>query len=256
VPAAPPLLKGTSLARIEGLAHGATTRDGGVSRGPWASLNLGLGSGDDAAAVRENLRRAAGALGFDQVVLPRQVHGRRCVPVEGPDAVPGDADALVTDRPGVLLGVLGADCVGVLLVDARRRVLALAHAGWRGLVAGILSTTLDALRARHGSRPDDLEVLLGPAISAARYEVGDEVVRAVESAVPDGAACLVPGPAGRPHLDLKAALRRQLEAAGVSPAAVEDLARCTHGEPDAFFSHRRDGPRTGRIALLAGWRDT
>jgi hypothetical protein len=242
------------LAReVPGLVHAHTTRRGGTSRGPWASLNLGFGSGDDASRVRENRARLARALGFSRVVAASQVHGARTVRVRPDGTDPGEADVLLLDEPGVLALVLGADCGLALVVDPRRHALALVHSGWRGTVAGALPAATRAL-ARDGSRPADLRVGLGAAIGPDRYEVDTSVADDLVRAVPEGERHVRPRGPGKADVDLRAFLRLQAIAAGVSGDAIETIGGCTYDDPERFFSHRRDGPRTGRHALVAGWR--
>lgn len=241
------------LARIAGLSHGVSTRAGGVSRGPWAALNLGRSTADDPRAVEENRRRAARSLGFEAFVNARQVHGARVVEVGGEGVDPGEADALMTDRPGVLLAVLGADCPGVALVDPGRRALAVVHAGWRGTAGGIVGAAVRALAARYGCRPEALAAAVGPGIRAPRYEVGPEVVEALRDAIPGAREGLQRGARDRWHVDLAALLRLQLLAAGVRDEAIELSPHCTYDEAHHYYSHRRDGPEAGRHALLAGW---
>ena len=244
------------LSRVAGLVHGVTQREGGVSLGAYASLNLGRGSGDDPESVAENGRRAAEALGaVAPVRFPRQVHGTSVVVLEDPSrTVLGEADAVVTSLPGVAVGVLGADCPGLLLVDPVQRALAVAHAGWRGTLAGVVRAAIAALVSRFGSVPEDCLAGIGPGISAPRYEVGPEVADAFRGGFPGSDRCLSRGPGDRSRLDLALALRLQLEAAGVPPTAIESMGLCTFDERDLFFSHRRDGAATGRHALVAMWR--
>jgi polyphenol oxidase len=244
------------LAGVAGLAHGVSTRQGGVSTGAFASLNLGRRTPDRREDVEENRRRAAGALGFAAFVGPRQVHGVRIAEVRDAADDPGEADGLTTDRPGVLLGVLGADCPGVLLVDPARGALALVHAGWRGVAGGIVPAAVEALARRYGSRPDALRVAVGPGIGPEAYEVGPEVADALRAAVGGDGPGLARGRGDRWHADLGALIERQLVSAGVPHASVERDVRCTWREADLLFSHRRDGERAGRHALLAGWRAT
>jgi polyphenol oxidase len=247
------VLRFASLGAVPGFAHGVSTRAGGVSVGAYAALNLGRSTGDRPEAVEENRRRVAATLGFTTLVTPRQVHGARVAAIATPESVPGEADALATDRPGLLLGVLGADCPGVLLVDPRRRALAVAHAGWRGTVAGVLEAAIHVLVSRYRSRPEDLLAAVGPGISQAAYEVGPEVADALARAAPGAAACIAAGRDDRRHVDLSGVLRLQLLDAGVPPTAIETSPLCTRGEPALLFSHRRDGALAGRHALVAGW---
>ena len=252
----PELLPLPGLSTVEGLVHGVTQRAGGVSRGPFASLNLGRSVGDDGDAVTRNgaiLSQVLGAAG--RVRFPHQVHGNAVRVLDAhPEGALGECDAVATDVPGLAVGVLGADCPGVLLVDPVHRALAVVHSGWRGTVAGVVPAAIAALATRFGTAPRDLRVGIGPGISAAAYEVGPEVVEAFRAGFPDATSCVTPGRGDRSWLDLHGAIRLQLERAGVPAAAVGVLDLCTHGEPELFFSHRRDGPRTGRHALVAMWR--
>jgi YfiH family protein len=243
------------LSGVEGLSHLVTERTGGASRGPFASWNLGSGVGDEPEAVAENARLLRAALGAPAPVrFPRQVHGATVL--DG-DAVPGpgrpEGDAFVVSRPGVAVGVLGADCPGVLLVDPARKTLCVAHSGWRGTVAGVVPAAVAALVAR-GSDPRGLLAGIGPGIASCAYEVGPEVADAVRRAWPSLAGrALARGREDRWHLDLEAAIRGQLVLAGLPEGSIESTGLCTHRAEERFFSHRRDGPRTGRHALAAVW---
>ena len=250
------LLQFPRLSGRADLVHGATERGGGASSGPYASLNLGRSTGDDPAAVDENARRLAAAIDPPaRVRFPRQVHGRSVVVLE--DHPAGDlpaADAVATGRVGAPVGVLGADCPGVLLVDPVRRALAVAHSGRFGTVLGVVPAAIETLVRRFHSRPADLIVGIGPGISGPCYEVGPEVADAFTAGFPRAAECLVRGAGDRSYLDLARAIAIQLEDAGVPSANVETMPLCTFREKGRFFSHRRDGPRTGRHALVAMWR--
>ncbi len=247
------MLRFPGLGALPQLVHGVSTRAGGVSEGAYASLNLGRSSGDRAEHVAENRRRAAAALGATGFVSARQVHGARVVAVEDAGADPGEADALMTDRDGVLLAVLGADCPGVALVDPRRHALAVVHSGWRGTAAGVVRAAVLALGARYGCRPADLHAAVGPGIAAPAYEVGPEVAAALAQAARAAPGALTPGRGDRWHVDLGALLAAQLVGLGLAPERVERSDLCTFGASELLFSHRRDGPRAGRHALLAGW---
>jgi len=227
------LLHFSSLAALPGLVHAVTTR--GVSR-----------------------EAAAEALGPLRTL--HQVHGSRIVAAEADgDQIPTEAvraDGLSTNhRGGPVLGVLGADCPGVLLVAPEVGALAVLHAGWRGVVAGIVPGALHLLAARYGADPEQLRVGIGPGISGPRYEVSEEVADAVAASVgPDERdTVLTPGRPGHAHADLRAAIRAQLLRRGVRAAHIETHPACTYDDP-RFYSYRREGPETGRHLLLAGWR--
>jgi len=228
-----------------------TTRHGGVSDGPYGSLNLGLHVGDRPDRVLENRVRAAGAVGAsldDQAaVVTSQDRGRGARGTD--DAVP-DTDALVTTEAGVVLVTLVADCVPVVLVDPGAGVLATVHAGWRGTAARIVEATLAAM-TRLGARPADVWAGIGPTVAPGRYQVGPEVADALGRAMGDlgTAAVLAADGPGHWRADLVGANRRQLERAGVPSAQVEGPP-CATGQPGPFFSDREARP-CGRFALLA-----
>lgn len=229
-----------------------STRDGGASRSPWASLNLGLAVGDDAAAVAHNRQRLAQAIGAAPVYL-RQVHGTRVVRIGRADARPGavvhEADASVSTEPGVACTVLVADCLPVLLWTSDGRAVAAAHAGWRGLAGGVLEVTLRALCDVAGCAPAEVHAWLGACIGPRRFEVGADVLHGfgVDPATADplrfdpraGAAT----PKWLANLGLLA--RDRLRAEGVTAVSGGDW--CTVEAPSRFFSYRRDGV-TGRMA--------
>ncbi|MEJ2290188.1 MAG: peptidoglycan editing factor PgeF [Deinococcales bacterium] len=232
--------------------HGFTLRGGGVSDGAYASLNLGLSSGDAPEAVEANRDRLLAALGYgrDDVCAFHQVHGRRVL-----DGTPGwfveQADAATSATPGRLLVVSVADCLPLLFVDPVRGAVGAAHCGWRGTVQGLAGEVVRAMSQRYGSRPADLRVAIGPGIQGPCYQVGPEVVRAYrEAGFPDDLA--TPDDEGRHRLDLVAANRFVLEGAGVRPQRVWSAAACTHCEPDRFYSHRRDAGVTGRHWAFIG----
>jgi YfiH family protein len=230
----------------------STLRGGGRSCGPYASLNLARHVGDDRDAVAANraLLREAAALPAEPLWLD-QVHGLTVVehrgPADAPDTTPR-ADAVVIFEPGRVGAVMTADCLPVVLADRDGLCVGVAHAGWRGLVQGVLEATVEALRID----PGRLVAWLGPAISQPAFEVGAEVREAFLDRDPAFAAAFVPNPAGRWQADLYALARRTLATAGVG--RVFGGGRCTAGEPADFFSFRRDVARTGRMATLA-WLD-
>ncbi|MEO5736509.1 MAG: peptidoglycan editing factor PgeF [Variovorax sp.] len=220
-----------------------TTRTGGLSQGRYESLNLGDHVGDEPAAVAGNRRRLQAALGVRPVFL-QQVHG---VEVRRLDATSADgeiADACFTAESGIACTIMVADCLPVLFTDTAGRQVAAAHAGWRGLAAGVLEQTL----ASFG--PAKVMAWLGPCIGPKAFEVGAEVKAAFEAQSPSSAACFRPG--GTEHkwlADLPALARQRLAARGVADIYGNDGsdAWCTVGNPSRFFSHRRDGV-SGRLA--------
>jgi YfiH family protein len=240
-----------------------TSSGGGVSEGPYASLNLGLHVGDDPDRVLENRRRAAAAVGttLDDLVLAHQVHGARVVVVgdaergrgarRAADAV-ADADGLVTADAGPVLVVLVADCVPMVLCDPEAGVLAAVHAGWRGTVAGVGPAAV-AVMTGLGAEPGRIWAWLGPAVAPGRYPVGADVARAVRRALGQAAgAVLVPGGGDRFRLDLPGANRHLLAQAGVPVSQVHATPAAT-GPPGPFFSDRAARP-CGRFGLLARLR--
>lgn len=225
-----------------------TTRAGGVSEAPFDSFNLGDHVGDDPAAVAANRNRLASAIGLgpDRVVWMNQVHGDNVEVVDGPQraAVGGKVgtDALVTSTPRLALAVVTADCVPVLLADARAGVAAAVHAGRVGAQLGVVARTVEAMLAL-GAHAEDISALLGPAVSGRNYEVPAAMADEVEATLPGSRTTTA---AGTPGLDLRAGIACQLKNLGVT--AIDIDPRCTVADP-TLFSHRRDAP-TGRLASL------
>ncbi len=226
-----------------GIVAGTTYRNGGVSDGPWRSLNLGEHVGDSGTAVIENRRRFREHCGLpgDPRWL-QQVHGTTVVVDPAAGDVP-EADAAVTRADGLVCAVLTADCLPVALATRDGRAMGLAHAGWRGLAEGVLERTVAAL----GAAPGDVLAWLGPAISQPAFEVGDEVRDRFLALDESAAACFAQNASGRWQADLYGLARRRLAAVGVKD--VHGGGRCTYGEPDEFFSYRRDG-QCGRMATF------
>jgi YfiH family protein len=222
-----------------------TTRAGGVSAPPFDTFNLGDHVGDDPAAVAANRKRLATAIGLepDRVIWMNQVHGDRVVTVDDPrDTAVDDTDALVTTTPRLALAVVTADCVPVLMADARAGVIAAVHAGRVGAQNGVVVRAVEAMRAA-GGHTDDISVLLGPAVSGPNYEVPAEMAAEVEAALPGSRTTTAKG---TPGLDLRAGIARQLIELGI--AGIDADPRCTV-QDRALFSHRRANP-TGRLASL------
>lgn len=235
---------------LDGFAppHAFTTRTGGVSAGPYASLNLGLSVPDHPEAVNENRRRVLTWFGArpERVATLHQVHGARVV--EASEAGPHvRADAIVSDDPGWTLAVSIADCVPVLLHDPGGGAVAAVHAGWRGTAAGVVEAAVAELRARYGSRPVDLVAAIGPSISGSAYQVGPEVVEAFLGAgMPRDLAVPDPSEAHRYRLSVAGGVRHALGRAGLAPERILEGGWCTVSRPDLFFSHRRDAGTSGR----------
>ncbi|MEX2615412.1 MAG: peptidoglycan editing factor PgeF [Alphaproteobacteria bacterium] len=221
------------------LRHGFFTRRGGVSTGIYGSLNTGYGSDDDAVAVTENRRRIAETLELPALNTVHQVHGRNVAHVV--DAWrPGDApkcDAMVTDRPGIALGILTADCAPVLFADAEAGVIGAAHAGWKGAVTGVLQATIAAMEGL-GARRDAIAAAVGPTIAQASYEVGPEFPAPFLAGNSDNARFFgASARAGHYMFDLPGFIESVLVAQGLG--TVDVLAVDTCADPERFFSYRR-----------------
>jgi YfiH family protein len=243
----------------EGLVHAVFTRLGGVSQGPFASLNVGNTVGDDAAAVTENHARVYDYLGLDpqSVVSPRQVHGNRVATVGSAQAgqVLANTDGLVTGDPGTAMMLRFADCQPILLYDPAHHALGLVHVGWRGLAQGIARRAVEAMREAFDTRARDLIVGLGPAIGSCCYVVGQNVAAAMAYALDDWKQALSPEGAERWRLDLSIANAQQLAAEGVPEIRIERSNLCTACSNDLFYSHRANQGRTGRFAVVAVLRE-
>ncbi len=220
------------------IRHGFFTRRGGVSSGIYAGLNCGLSSADAPANVRTNRARAALALGVepDQLVTVHQVHGTRVATLTGAPSERIEADAMVTDQPGLALGILTADCQPVLFADAEAGVIGAAHAGWRGAMDGVLEATIDAMTAL-GARRDKITAVIGPTISQAAYEVSPDYMDSFLDEDPENARFFAGDPGANPHFDLPGYGLSRLRAAGVEMA--EWTRHCTYADAERFFSYRR-----------------
>lgn len=248
-----------SLFPEDGLAHGISTRFGGVSKPPFASLNMALHVGDCAADVCENRRLFAAALDVDaaRLVTPRQVHGdevcrvRRCDAGMGADRYDESVwacDALMTDEAGIPLMLCFADCVPLLFYDPVRRVAAAAHAGWKGTAAKIGRKTVRRMGEEFGSCPQDILAGIGPSIGACCFEVGEEVADAFRAAFPEAPQIFSRSPEEKTAVDLWAANRLQLEEAGLLPEHIDSAGVCTKCNAGIFYSYREEMGNTGRFA--------
>ena len=241
---------------LEGVPHGFLGRRGGVSQGICSGLNVGLGSGDDREAIRENRRRAVEAVApGGALVTLHQVHSATAIPATEPfpdDARP-KADALVTDRPGLLLGILTADCTPVLFADPSAGVIGAAHAGWKGAIGGVIGSTVEAME-RLGADRSKIVAAVGPTIARKSYEVDEGFFRRFVSEASDNERFFADGKAGHYQFDLEGFVVSRLAEAGLG--RIEALGLDTYSNPDRFFSYRRathrGEPDYGRqISLVA-----
>lgn len=247
-----------SLARTPFIRHGVTLR------GPAdAPLNLSFSVTDNAEAVRANRARACALFGFEigDLVVPAQVHGasvavvgwkNRSAGALSPATAIPDCDALVTDTPGLLLGITIADCLPVFLLDPVRQVIGLAHSGWRGTAGGIAVRALEAMAQAFGTRPEDCLAALGPCIGPDGYEVDARVYEAFSPSNACAPGIFAPTRFGHWSLDLAAAVRHQLRVCGVPETAISLAPWRTHRDTDLFFSHRLHSgcPRMGAFLGL------
>ena len=240
---------------LNGVAHGFLGRRGGVSTGLVAGLNLGLGTGDDAAAVAENRTRAVAAvLPGARLVTVYQVHSADCVVAdEWSDGARPHADALVTDQPGLLLGIVTADCAPVLLADRNAGIIGAAHAGWKGAVAGVTDSTIAAMEAL-GARRGDIVAAIGPCIAQSSYEVDAGFYQRLIALNPGNAAHFAAGQPDHWQFDLESYVAERLEQAGIG--VVQRLGLDTYPDEAGFFSFRRATHRAepdyGRQMSLIG----
>lgn len=247
------------LCRSGDISYFVTTRHGGISDGPYRSMNLGLHSGDAPARVLQNREILARHLGVSpgQLITPRQIHGDGIAQLDDayfsqdeeirPQQL-SEADALITDKPGIYVTVSTADCVPVLLYAPDRRAVAAVHAGWRGTVKSIVAKTVRRMVEAYGCDPSQIRAGIGPSIGPEAFEVGEEVVDAFHAAGADLSRLATRHPlTGKAHIDLWEANRLQLLEAGLSAAHVEVAGICTFAHSDQFFSARRLGVQCGRM---------
>lgn len=248
------------LEASDGIVHAFSTRQGGVSRPPFDTLNLGQSVGDDSAAVEENRRRLFGAFGIDaaRVVRAWQAHGDGVLRVDagltGRPGFPGcllderaKFDALITRLPGLALVVTTADCLPILIHDPIRAAVAAVHAGWRGTAKRIAARALGAMREAYGTDPADCRAAIGPGIRGCCFEVDAAVTDSMAAALPNWEKHARANRSGHWLLDLAEVNRAILEAAGVRADCIEDVGLCTSCRNALFFSHRAEKGRTGRM---------
>jgi YfiH family protein len=236
----PRLLQAPSLTALAGVKHGFFTRHGGVSRGVYESLNVGLGSGDDAADVAENRRRAAAAFGAPPAALTTcfQIHSAAVKVATGPwEQGRPEADGVVTAKAGVLCGALAADCAPVLIADSEAGVVSAVHAGWRGALSGVVEAAVETMIGL-GASPHRLVAAVGPCIGPESYEVGSDFMARFEARDPAYGRFFSAGASSdKRQFNLPDFVLHRLAVAGVGSA--EWIGRDTCAEPDEFFSNRR-----------------
>jgi YfiH family protein len=232
-------LKSALLDQLTGVRHAFFTRLGGVSSGVYDSLNVGVGSKDDPEAVQENRARAAAVLGVElsHLLTCYQIHSNIAVTADGPFAGRPEADSVVTKTPGLACGALAADCAPILLADAEARVVASAHAGWKGALGGIVAATVEAMVAQ-GARRERIVAAVGPCIGQTSYEVGEDFMDRFSQEAPGSERFFAPGRAPQKRqFDLPGFVLKRLSEAGVERA--EWIGRDTCAEENLFFSNRR-----------------
>ncbi len=243
-----------------GLIQGVFTRRGGVSPEPWSSLNMATSVGDSRERVIHNRARILEALSIPQYGFYDvwQVHGVEVLPTREPrplDTPHRKADSILTDRTGVALLMLFADCVPIYLYDPIHRAVGMAHAGWQGTVAKIAARAVEAMRSAYGSRPEDLLAGIGPSICREHYQVGEEVIGRVEQAFDRESGLLSSHNDGKAQLDLWAANRQALLEAGVREGHIQVSQICTAEHPQDWFSHRGEKGKTGRFGAVFALRE-
>lgn len=231
------MIRAAALEGLENIGHGFFTREGGSSAGLYASLNCGPGSGDTAAAIAANRRLVARQIGINHLLSLHQIHSADVLRVRQPWNAAGrpQADAMVSDRPGLGLGILTADCLPVLLADAKAGVIGAAHAGWKGALGGILAATVEAMNGL-GARTPDIACAIGPAIQRASYQVGAEIRAAFTGGDPDHGRFFDDDGGGRYLFDLPGLVAAQARALGIEASL---LALDTYADEVRFFSYRR-----------------
>ncbi len=250
------ILQFTNLNRFPELLHFSTIRTNGCSINKYSTLNLGFNSGDLPINVRENRNLLCNELELnpDKLIFPKQTHTATVKIISADyfnseeDAQKhflNETDAVITALTGVCVAVKTADCVPVLLFDPKRGVVAAVHAGWRGTVQGIAAKTISIMSEKFGSQPSDLWAAVGPSISPDVYEVGEEVWKQF---APEFYRQVHPDRPDKRLLDLWSTNHHQLLAAGIPESQIEVARFCTFSDPDRFFSARRDGIKTGRMA--------
>jgi YfiH family protein len=249
-------LKVPQWGKYEGLLHGFIGRRGGKSIGPYAELNMSYRVSDDPKVVSQNVCDMKLAVGIHdgRIVTMRQVHGDNIVEVTDKTLKEaGEADGMLTGGADVYLGILTADCVPLLFVAPKQKLVAAVHAGWRGTLAGIAEKAVKLFHGRYGVKASKLEVALGPAIGACCYEVKDDVAGPLNDRWGSVAGSSIQIRDHKTYVDLRAINHAILTGAGVPKTKVFQIGLCTSCAADDFFSYRRQKSETGRQISFIGW---
>lgn len=247
-----PLWQFVNLSRQRGISHFVSGREGGYSEGELGGLNLSYKVGDDPGLVTQNRQSLAKAFSVDahRLIFPVQTHSSNIKVVGTTTSAEAleDTDALITKEKGVVISVMSADCVPVLLYDPAKAVVAAIHAGWRGTMAEIVRKTIGKMNAEFGSVPETLMAAIGPSICGEVYEVGEEVIHAVEKVYGTKEGIISREQNGKGYCNLWEANRLQLIKTGVAAENIELAGICTYKSADLFFSARKSGNKAGRFA--------
>lgn len=240
--------------KTPGLFHGIFSRKGGVSPSPWKSLNLGGTVGDDPANVRENMSRLLNVSEFtyDQLVQVRQIHSSRVIRADAAMDASEEGDAITTDSPGLVLLMRFADCVPILFLDPENRAIAIAHAGWKGTLKGVVSEVVRSMKTNFGTSPSQIRVGIGPSIGPERYQVGRDVIDATKRTFPEEYQQVLREDPDGVKLDLWKANEIHLRKMGVEQIEIAGI--CTGADPAHWYSHRAEKGKTGRFAAVIGWK--
>ena len=243
-----------------GVVHGFASRLGGVSRGEFSSLNLGIKRDDSRENVRENYARFCAAIGADadSLVMTHQVHSndvrtasRSDILPDLLDPIPYETDGLVTDEPGLCLVIYYADCIPVLLYDPKKRAIGAVHSGWRGTATGIVPRAIEKMGRLYGTDPADVLAAIGPGIGPCCFETHDDVPSAMIRRWGPAVEPFCPrNEIGKYNVDLKGIIRWEMERTGVLPDHIETLDLCTGCRPDLYWSHRKLGDRRGNHGAM------
>jgi purine-nucleoside/S-methyl-5'-thioadenosine phosphorylase / adenosine deaminase len=240
----------------QGLLHGFMGRRGGKSAGPYAGLNVSYRVGDDPKVVSQNVCDLKLAVGIHdgRIVTMKQMHGDNIVEVKDRSLKEaGEADGMISGEKDIYLGVLTADCVPLLFVAPKRKLVAAVHAGWRGTMAGIAEKTVRLFASQYGVAPSDLEVALGPSIGVCCYEVKDDVAGPLMKKWGRLTTPSIAAKDGKSFINLRRLNRDILRAAGVPGSQLYQVGPCTRCAADEYFSYRREGSETGRQMSFIGW---